>query len=110
VASEDSRPPKNHPGASASNLDRDAEEAGTSLHAGEAPHGTFRATLGPTSAQPGVQRVESDEGTRGLAALQTAWLEASSPARERFLAWIDETKAALTTLEPKSFETSEDAK
>jgi len=69
---------------------------------------SYRQSRGDlTSAQPGDQRVKCDESVPGLAALQAAWHEASVPAREAFLAWIDETKAAPTTLESQSFETSE---
>ncbi|MGY4368732.1 ParB/RepB/Spo0J family partition protein [Bradyrhizobium sp. LB1.3] len=87
-----------------------AEAASSPIDEGESddsPMSSGQSRGGLTSAQPGVQRVECDESVRGMAALQAAWHEASIPARARFLVWIDETKAAPTTLEPKSFETSE---
>ncbi|GEC54684.1 hypothetical protein ABIF38_003430 [Bradyrhizobium japonicum] len=79
---------------------------------GDSPMSYRQSRGGLISAQPGDQPVKCDEGVRGLAALQAAWHEASVPAREAFLAWIDETNAAATTLESQSFEAfqSEDGK
>jgi len=63
-----------------------------------------RARLAP--AQPGDERIERRDPFPGLVALQTAWRKAPIQSRERFLAWIDEIKAAPATGELNSFEHS----